>query len=71
MLSPEKSDAIDSLAFPPDDEARMSGLMERNNQGTLTHAERDEMEAVRRVGTLLGIRQMRARIAIATQHSAE
>jgi hypothetical protein len=71
VLSPEKADAIVSLAFSPDDEARMRELMDRNNQGTLTQAERDEMEGFRRVGTLLGILQTRARITLTKRHSAE
>ena len=71
VLPPEKADAIASLAFSPEDEARMRELMERNNQGTLTDAERDEMEGFRRVGTLLGILQARARTALAKRRSAE
>jgi hypothetical protein len=42
----------------------MRELMDRNNQGLLTDSERDEMEGFRRVGTLLGILQARARLAL-------
>lgn len=65
VLSPEKAEAIVSLAFSPEDEQRMRELMERNNQGSLTESERAEMEGFRRVGTLLGILQSRARLALA------
>jgi hypothetical protein len=71
ILSPEKAEAIVSLAFSPEDEDRMRALMERNNQGTLTDAERDEMEGFRRVGTLLGILQSRARLALARRQASQ
>ena len=70
ILSPEKAEAIVSLAFSPEDQERMCELMERNNQGTLTDAERDEMEGFRRVGTLLGILQSRARLALARRQTS-
>jgi hypothetical protein len=69
VLSPEKAEAIISLAFAPVDQDRMRELMERNNQGTLTDAERLEMESFRRVGTLLGILQARARLALSNNTS--
>jgi hypothetical protein len=64
ILSPEKAEAIVSLAFSREDQERMRELMNRNNEGLLTGAERDEMEGFRRVGTLLGILQARARLAL-------
>ena len=57
VLTPEKAEAIVSLAFSPEDEDRMRELMERNDQGALTEPERAEMEGFRHVGTLLGILQ--------------
>jgi hypothetical protein len=69
VLSPEKAEAIVSLAFSPEDEGRMRELMERNNQGTLTEAEIVEMEGFRRVGTLLGILQSRARLTLAKRQT--
>lgn len=71
VLSPEKAEAIVSLDFSPNDQARMCELMERNNQGTLTDSERAEMEGFRRVGTLLGILQSRARLALAERQSSD
>ncbi len=71
VLSPEKAEAIMSLDFAPEDRERMQLLMERNNQGTLTDAERAEMEGFRRVGTLLGILQARAQLALSKPQAAE
>ena len=70
VLSPEKAEAIMSLAFAREDQERMRELMDRNNQGLLTDSERDEMEGFRRVGTLLGILQARARLALDKSHSS-
>jgi hypothetical protein len=64
VLSREKAEAIVSLAFSRQDLERMRELMERNNQGLLTDSERDEMDGFRRVGTLLGILQARARLVL-------
>lgn len=71
VLSPEKAAAIASLAFAREDQERMRELMERNNEGLLTDSERAEMEGFRRVGTLLGILQARAALALGNSHSAE
>jgi hypothetical protein len=70
VLSPEKAEAIASLAFSAQDQERMRELMDRNNQGTLTESERAEMEGFRRVGTLLGILQSRARLALAGRQAS-
>jgi hypothetical protein len=71
ILSPEKAEAIVSLAFAREDQERMRELMERNSEGSLTDSERAEMEGFRRVGTLLGILQARARLALGNSHAAE
>jgi hypothetical protein len=65
ILSPEKAEAIASLSFAREDQDRMRELMDRNNQGLLSDSEQAEMESFRRVGTLLGILQARARLALA------
>jgi hypothetical protein len=69
ILAPETAAAIVSVAFSPADQERMCELMERNNQGTLTDSERAEMESFRRVGTLLGILQSRARLTLAARQA--
>lgn len=71
VLSPEKAEAIASLSFAHEDQERMRQLMDRNNQGLLTDSEREEMESFRRVGTLLGILQARARLALNKPQTGE
>ena len=71
ILSPEKAEAILSLAFSHEDQERMRELMDRNNQGVLTDSERAEMEGFRRVGTLIAILQARAALALGKAHSSE
>lgn len=71
VLSPEKAEAIVSLAFSPEDERRMRELMEKNNQGVLSDLECAEMEGFRRVGALLGILQARARLALAKNQTSK
>jgi hypothetical protein len=71
ILSPEKAEAIVSLAFASEDEERMHVLMDRNNRGVLTDSERAEMEGFRRVGALLGILQARARLALKNASASE
>jgi len=71
IFSPEKAEAIVSLAFPREDQERMLELMDRNNEGLLTDSERAEMEGFRRVGTLLGILQARARLTLDKSHAPE
>ena len=71
ILSPEKAEAIVSLAFAPVDQARMRELMDSNNQRSLTDSERAEMEGFRRVGTLLGILQARARLTLGKARAPE
>jgi len=42
----------------------MNDLAERNRQGTLTEAERQEMEKYLRVGNFLNLMQAKARLAL-------
>jgi hypothetical protein len=70
-FSPEKAEAIASLAFSSQDEQRMRELMDRNNQGLLTEAEQAEMEGFRRVGGMLAILQSRARLALAQSRASD
>jgi hypothetical protein len=62
VWSPDKAEAILSIAFSPEDIERMRHLMDRNNEGTLSQEERAEMDDFRRVGTFLAILQARARL---------
>ena len=49
------------LGFSPDDKSRMRELAERNREGTLTDAEREELDDFVKVGDLLAILQSKAR----------
>lgn len=55
------AEAILGVAFPPEDRARMEGLMEKAKIGELSPAEAQEMESYRHVGRLLELMKSRAR----------
>jgi hypothetical protein len=70
IFTPDKAEAILSLAFAREDHERMRDLMDRNNQGTLSAEEQAEMESFRRLGTFLGILQARARLFLESSGDA-
>ena len=53
-----------SLDFDEQDKARMHDLARRNQEGRLSAAERDEMFAYAKAGTLLSILKSKARRAL-------
>jgi hypothetical protein len=63
-MSAESARAILALHFDPRAVSRMNDLAERNRQGTLTEAERQEMEKYLRVGNFLNLMQAKARLAL-------
>jgi hypothetical protein len=67
QLSPDSAHAILSLRFPPQDEQRMRELMDKNNRGTISEDEKEEIETYRRLGNLLSILQARARLHLRTE----
>lgn len=62
VVSPDSAEAVLSMKFSPEDEEHMRELLDRNNKGTITEEERQQMESYRRIGTFLGILQARARL---------
>jgi hypothetical protein len=62
--SPESARAILELRFNETAREKMSRLASKNNQGTLTEAERVEMEKYVRVGTFLDLMQAKARLSL-------
>jgi hypothetical protein len=42
----EMVEAVAALRLPPRTDARLQALMDRNNEGSLTPAERDDLEAL-------------------------
>jgi hypothetical protein len=63
-LPPELARAILDLKFHPPAIERMNTLAEKNRQGTLTEAERGEMEKYLRVGNFLNLLQAKARLSL-------
>lgn len=53
-----------SLDFPENDAARAAQLNEKANEGTLTEAERDELQVYANVADLLAYWQLKARQAL-------
>jgi hypothetical protein len=65
-LPPEIARYIADLKFNEKDRARMHDLLVRNQEDKLTAAEKAEMFAFARAGTILGILQSKARLALRT-----
>jgi hypothetical protein len=63
-LSPEAARFILALDFPEEDRAQMRALAEKARNGTLTATEQEEVETYSRVGSILGILQSKARVAL-------
>ncbi len=63
-LSPDTARAILELRFNETAREKMNRLAAKNNQGTLTEAERMEMENYVRVGTFLDLMQAKARLSL-------
>jgi len=64
LIGDDSAQALLSVRFSAEDEDRMRGLMEKNNQGTLSAEELAEMEAYRQVGAFLAIAQAKARLRL-------
>ena len=62
VVSPSAAHAIIDLKFTEDDQQRMQTLIDKNNEGTISDAEKEEMETYSRVGSFLGILQSKARL---------
>lgn len=63
-LSPDVARSLLRWRFTDRAVARMSELADRNNQGTITPPERDDLEKYLRVGSLLNIVQAKARLSL-------
>jgi hypothetical protein len=49
------------IGFSPEEQARVSNLLELNRQGAITSAQHDELQAISTANTLLAILQSKAR----------
>ena len=63
-LPSESARAILDLRFDQSALRRMELLADKNNQGTITDAEREEMEKYLRVGNFLDLMQAKARLSL-------
>jgi hypothetical protein len=61
LLPPELARSIVDVEFSERDKARMHDLAVRNQADTLTPAEKEELYAFAKAGTLLGILKSKAR----------
>lgn len=56
--------ALLKLSLRPDQQAEIDNLLDRNNDGTITPAERERLEGYVRVGNLLSLLQAKARASV-------
>ncbi len=63
-LSKPLAESILSLDFPESEASRAAELNTRANEGTLTEAEREELEAYANIADLLAYWQLKARQAL-------
>ncbi|HYT90409.1 MAG TPA: hypothetical protein VEL76_17015 [Gemmataceae bacterium] len=66
-FAPEVADALLKLDFDPTDKGRMHELAIKNQEGNLTKAEEDELDAYRRVGYFVDLMRSKARLSLKKQ----
>lgn len=64
-LSAAAARSLLKLRFPNRDLQRMNELAQKNQEGLLSEAEREELEAYVKVGDLLSLLQLKARKSLA------
>lgn len=69
-LSPDAARSLLDLRFDAEDQQRIRLLLDKNNRGIITEAERGEMEKYLRVGTFLDLVQAKARLSLHNDPSA-
>jgi hypothetical protein len=67
---PEHAKYILSLDFPPDEHARYAQLAAKAQEGTLTAAERGDLEEFLSVNAMLMVLQSKARVSLKQHNSA-
>ena len=60
-LSPEAARSLLELGFSEQDQSRMNDLAQKNQEGLLTAAERQELESYVKVGDVLSLLHLKAR----------
>jgi hypothetical protein len=64
-LSPEAAKSVLALGFSEEDKARMNELAQKNREGLLTDAEREELENYVKLGDVLSLLHLKARKSLA------
>lgn len=70
-LPPEVAESVLGWKFTNRAVARMNRLADRNNQGTITAQERQELEKYLRVGSLINLLQAKARLSLKSAGASE
>jgi hypothetical protein len=70
-LDPDVAHSLLKWQFTDRAVARMNRLAERNNQGTITVQERQELEKYLRVGSLINILHAKARLSLKPSDPSE
>jgi len=63
-LRPEVARSILDMHFSSDADERIKSLLKKNNSGTITDAERAELDKYLRVGQFIDLLQAKARISL-------
>ncbi|MCI0536248.1 MAG: hypothetical protein L0Z50_13560 [Verrucomicrobiales bacterium] len=63
-FSADAAQGILALKMPPRDFSRMTELAQKASAGTVTSAEREEIEVYNRIGLLLELLQSKARLSL-------
>ena len=63
-LAPEVANSVLQWRFTDRAAARMSELAERNNKGTISDPEREELDKYLRVGSFINLVQAKARLSL-------
>lgn len=69
-MNPEAARSILALRFSRSATTRIRRLLQANNRGAITAAERVELERYLRVGQLVDLLHAKARLALATPEAA-
>jgi hypothetical protein len=70
-LSPEVARSVLKWRFTDRAIARMNGLAERNNKGTITDDERQELERYLRVGSFINLIQAKAHLSLKSREAPD
>lgn len=66
-LTPDVARFFLDLALTPDDRQRLDELAAKSRQGTLTDSESHDLDEYRRVGRLVELMKLKARVALGIQ----